>query len=206
MGYSPPSSRPLLVPLELFKLFNHDCTNIACRCIQRSVLRLSPHPRILFPPQIWSIALGTLLRSVVFPTALYSVTADSGEYSLYAGGSDGRIFALSLQGSGSFDNETGGDGVLLGHTMAVTSLGVSSDGMTLMSGSEDGSAKVWDVNGRQLLRTLQQGKGERVFTPLGFDQRRRKTWKQTGIFLVCRECHCGDTVTEIFREKVHAFS
>jgi WD40 repeat protein len=164
LGYSLPSSRPLLVPQELFKLFNHDCTNIACRCNQRSVFRLSPHPRILHSPQIWSIALGTLLRSVVFPTALYSITADPGEYSLYAGGSDGRIFALSLQGSGSFDDETGSDGVLLGHSMAVTSLGVSSDGLTLVSGSEDGTAKVWDVNGRQLQRTLQQGKGERGFS------------------------------------------
>jgi pre-rRNA-processing protein IPI3 len=136
--------------------------------------------------------LGTLLRSVVFPTALYSVTADPGEYSLYAGGSDGRIFALSLQGSGSFDDETGSDGVLLGHSMAVTSLGVSSDGLTLVSGSEDGTAKVWDVNGRQLLRTLQQGKGEQGFSHLsGFISEGERFWKQTGVSPVCRECHCG---------------
>lgn len=71
--------------------------------------------------QIWSLALGTLLRSIVFPTALNAVVLDPGEYALYAGGSDGRIFITALNfgvptASGILtDGLLGTDSALIGH-------------------------------------------------------------------------------------------
>ena len=71
--------------------------------------------------QIWSLALGILLRSVVFPTALNAVVSDPGEYALYAGGVDGRIFITALNfgaptTSGVLtDGILGSDAALIGH-------------------------------------------------------------------------------------------
>jgi pre-rRNA-processing protein IPI3 len=40
--------------------------------------------------------LGSLLRTIKFPSAINTVILDPGEYSLYAGSSDGRIFVAAL--------------------------------------------------------------------------------------------------------------
>lgn len=72
--------------------------------------------------QIWSLALGTLLRSIVFPVAVNAVVLDPGEYALYAGGIDGRIFITALNfgvptASGILaDGLLGTDAALMGHT------------------------------------------------------------------------------------------
>lgn len=71
--------------------------------------------------QIWSLALGTLLRSIVFPTALNAIVLDPGEYALYAGGADGRIFITALNfgvptTAGILaDGNLGTDAALIGH-------------------------------------------------------------------------------------------
>jgi pre-rRNA-processing protein IPI3 len=115
--------------------------------------------------KIWSLALGTLLRSIVFPTALNAVVLDPGEYSLYAGGADGRIFITALNfgvptTSGILtDGILGTDAALIGHSRAVTSLAFSMDGVSLVSGSEDCTARLWDTASRQVLRTFTHNKG-----------------------------------------------
>ncbi|CAM6106553.1 unnamed protein product [Calypogeia fissa] len=115
--------------------------------------------------KIWSLALGTLLRSIVFPTALNAVILDPGEYALYAGGTDGRIFITALNfgvptASGILaDGLLGTDAALIGHTRAVTALAFSMDGVSLVSGSEDCTARLWDTVSRQVLRTFTHSKG-----------------------------------------------
>uniref|UniRef100_A0A7I4BKU4 Uncharacterized protein n=1 Tax=Physcomitrium patens TaxID=3218 RepID=A0A7I4BKU4_PHYPA len=105
--------------------------------------------------QIWSLALGTLLRSIVFPTALNAIVLDPGEYALYAGGADGRIFTTALNfgvptTAGILaDGNLGTDAALIGHSM---------DGVSLVSGSEDCTARLWDTSSRQVLRTFAQSK------------------------------------------------
>ncbi|KAL3679821.1 hypothetical protein R1sor_022777 [Riccia sorocarpa] len=115
--------------------------------------------------KIWSLALGTLLRSIVFPTALHAVVLDPGEYALYAGGTDGRIFITALNfgvptTSGMLaDGLLGTDAALIGHSRAVTALAFSMDGVSLVSGSEDCTARLWDTVSRQVLRTFTHSKG-----------------------------------------------
>ncbi|KAG0589114.1 hypothetical protein M758_2G245100 [Ceratodon purpureus] len=115
--------------------------------------------------KIWSLALGTLLRSIVFPTALNAVVLDPGEYALYAGGADGRIFITALNfgvpiSSGILaDGILGTDAALIGHSRAVTSLAFSMDGVSLVSGSEDCTARLWDTTSKQVLRTFTHNKG-----------------------------------------------
>ncbi|XP_024515322.1 protein ROOT INITIATION DEFECTIVE 3 [Selaginella moellendorffii] len=114
--------------------------------------------------KIWSLALGALLRSILFPTPINAVALDPGEYALYAGGVDGRIFITALNfgvpsGSGlhSADGLLGADGI--GHSRAITALAFSMDGVSLVSGSEDCTVRLWDTVSRQVLRTFSHSKG-----------------------------------------------
>uniref|UniRef100_A0A7I4BJZ3 Uncharacterized protein n=1 Tax=Physcomitrium patens TaxID=3218 RepID=A0A7I4BJZ3_PHYPA len=75
--------------------------------------------------KIWSLALGTLLRSVIFSTALNAVTLDPGEYGLYAGGADGRIFitasnfGVPITSGILTDGVLGTDTALIGHILEI---------------------------------------------------------------------------------------
>ena len=73
-------------------------------------LRLAPLPLSL---QIWSMALGVVLRSIVFPVGVLCVVLDPGEYTLFAGGADGRIFMTDLNQGPEAAPEN--DDVLEGH-------------------------------------------------------------------------------------------
>lgn len=99
------------------------------------------------------LGAGTALRSVAFPAALCSLALDPGEHSLYVGAADGGVYDVSLVGGA----ESGGEEwvAMEGHTRAVTALGITGDGAHLVSGSEDGSVRVWDLRSRQPVRVLQ---------------------------------------------------
>eukprot|EP00899_Mesostigma_viride_P016319 jgi/Mesvir1/24689/Mv21978-RA.1 len=51
--------------------------------------------------KMWSLAQRHLLQSIVFPSPLLCVTADSAEFCLYAGSDGGQVYEVPLQGSGS---------------------------------------------------------------------------------------------------------
>lgn len=54
-------------------------------------------------------------------------------------------------------------GVPLGdHSRAVTALAFSMDGVSLVSGSEDGTARLWDTVSRQVVRTYTHSKGKQI--------------------------------------------
>lgn len=81
----------------------------------------------------------------------------AGEQALYAAGSDGVIYEVGLLGAGSSNGlGSSSSGLQLaphrrleGHSRAVNSLAVSMDGEVLVSGSEDGTARVWDLRSGQ---------------------------------------------------------
>lgn len=117
--------------------------------------------------KIYSLGSGSTLRQVRCPTALSCCALDACEATLYAGGVDGRLFeiplngapsvAVSLDGSGSADAR---DGMvaLEGHSKKLVSVECSTDGAAVITASEDGTARVWDAASRQTLQILRHPK------------------------------------------------
>ncbi|KAJ3007101.1 WD repeat-containing protein 18 [Thoreauomyces humboldtii] len=113
--------------------------------------------------KIWEASTGELLNTLVFPKSITSIALDSTETRLYTGSADGLIYRTNLyqssesgsvgmvQGVNSIESDSG---VFTGHTQTVTSLAFSFDGSLLLSGSEDGTAIVWDTSSKQALRTF----------------------------------------------------
>ncbi|CAI7832121.1 unnamed protein product [Closterium sp. NIES-54] len=112
--------------------------------------------------KIWSLAMGALLRSYVFPVSVTAAAMDPGEYTLYAGGADGNIYLTALNftavSSSAMDPMTHDD-ALIGHSHSITALEFSADAVSLVSASEDCTVRVWDTVTRQLLRTFTNCKG-----------------------------------------------
>ena len=77
----------------------------------------------------------------------------------FAGSSGGTIYVVDLSAAAAgISAANAGSPVargLEGHTRAVTALACSLDNVTLVSASEDGSLRVWDVVTRQCLREVQ---------------------------------------------------
>jgi len=78
----------------------------------------------------------------------------------FAGSSGGAIYVVDLSAaaagiSAAANADAGAARVLEGHTRAVTALACSLDNVTLVSASEDGSLRVWDMVTRQCLREVQ---------------------------------------------------
>uniref|UniRef100_A0A3P9NES4 WD repeat-containing protein 18 n=1 Tax=Poecilia reticulata TaxID=8081 RepID=A0A3P9NES4_POERE len=104
--------------------------------------------------KVWELSSGELLLSVLFDVEIMSVTFDPSEYFLFCGGRDGNIFQVSLCSQRHYRFWPVGcsDPVLL--RSLVTCLSVSMDGTLLLSGSQDETARLWDVQSRQSVRCL----------------------------------------------------
>ncbi|TVU46444.1 hypothetical protein EJB05_05983 [Eragrostis curvula] len=109
--------------------------------------------------KIWSLSEGRMLRSISFPAIIDSVALDPRSHIFYAGGRDGKIYVTAMgvdvnsHGSddssilGALDDHRYAGYLVDVHSVykAVTSLAASSDGLLLVSGSEDGNVRVWDT-------------------------------------------------------------
>jgi pre-rRNA-processing protein IPI3 len=98
---------------------------------------------------VWDIVAEKELHKIACPCALSSVTTDAAERWLFLGGDDGRIFAVDLHHGARA--AAVGRAAYTGHRGAVTGLAVTADGRRLLSTSEDGTLRVWDVASRQML-------------------------------------------------------
>lgn len=113
--------------------------------------------------RMYSLATGNELVSFRLPAPLRCCQGDPQEVAMYLGCSEGYIYEVSLLG-GDGRHDTGGSFStaaatsahhrLEGHTAAVTCLAFTADGTQLVSGSEDGTVRVWDTATRQPLRVL----------------------------------------------------
>ncbi|KAG1960204.1 WD repeat-containing protein 18 [Pimephales promelas] len=106
--------------------------------------------------KVWEISSGEMLLSVLFDVGIMSVTFDPCEYFLFCGGSDGNIFQVSLCSTSlsrdkTFQSDSDGDQVFKGHRNLVTCLSVSMDGTLLLSGSNDETLRMWDVQSKQCI-------------------------------------------------------
>ncbi|XP_065036490.1 protein ROOT INITIATION DEFECTIVE 3-like isoform X2 [Musa acuminata AAA Group] len=110
---------------------------------------------------IWSLSEGLLLRSITFPSIIDAIVMDPGEHVFYAGGRDGKIYIAALNAECNRNSIHGMFiiGALYDHSKAITCLAFSTDGVTLVSGTEDGIVKVWDTKTKHVTRVLKHAKG-----------------------------------------------
>uniref|UniRef100_A0A8C0FK25 WD repeat-containing protein 18 n=1 Tax=Bubo bubo TaxID=30461 RepID=A0A8C0FK25_BUBBB len=99
--------------------------------------------------KLWEVSSGELLLSVLFDVGIMAVTLDLSEYHMFCGGMDGSIFQVDLCAWVSANQ--------------VTCLSVSTDGSLLLSGSHDETVRLWDIQSKQCLKTMNH-KGRHVGT------------------------------------------
>jgi pre-rRNA-processing protein IPI3 len=111
---------------------------------------------------------GALLRTLRLPAALTALVVEPGEHAAYAGGEDGVVYEVDLVGGAGGGGSGGGSGgsasgatsrspavtPLRGHTAPITALAAPAAAAILLSGSADGSVRVWDARTRVPLRCL----------------------------------------------------
>uniref|UniRef100_A0A8C0FM55 WD repeat-containing protein 18 n=1 Tax=Bubo bubo TaxID=30461 RepID=A0A8C0FM55_BUBBB len=116
--------------------------------------------------KLWEVSSGELLLSVLFDVGIMAVTLDLSEYHMFCGGMDGSIFQVDLcawpvQRDRTFQTERENGKVFKGHRNQVTCLSVSTDGSLLLSGSHDETVRLWDIQSKQCLKTMNH-KGRHV--------------------------------------------
>lgn len=107
--------------------------------------------------KVYCLLSGNLLLDVSFATPLSSVTVDAGEVNVFLGSTSGDIHTYSLLDPPrdlKVTEEVRKDTTFKGHTGSVTHLSVSLDGVSLASGSEDESVRIWDVKSRQTVKVI----------------------------------------------------
>ncbi|KAF5175317.1 Wd repeat-containing protein [Thalictrum thalictroides] len=109
--------------------------------------------------KFWSLAHGaTLIRTVCFPCMLWCLVLDSTVSHFYVGGSDGRIYV----GVTKVDRRHSTDAQVVAsrqeHNGAVTALAMLNEGKNIVSASEDGNVKIWDVERGRVVRSVTNGR------------------------------------------------
>jgi len=107
--------------------------------------------------RVYSLTRGDQLLAVSFTSPLTALAVDSMETVVYVGCQSGAIHSFSLV-SPPREVAVTGDSLeakrIEGHGSSVTVLSLSADSLTLASGSQDGSVKLWDTQSGQCVRTL----------------------------------------------------
>ena len=109
--------------------------------------------------KVYQLSSGQLLLSVSFDVGLTAVTVGPAESRVFCGTAGGAILSFSLTDpprSLEQHVSTEAAGALTGHSGRVTCLTVTQDGGTLVSGSDDQTARLWHVPSGQCVRTLPQ--------------------------------------------------
>lgn len=110
--------------------------------------------------RIYDLASGILLLNLVFPEALTSITIDNLDTKVYIGSFEGNIFEFNLQTPPRtreyhLNHETlTTKQRFTGHKGAVTTLSISLDGETLLSGGNDDTVHFWHIPSKQIIRTI----------------------------------------------------
>ncbi|MCO6459677.1 MAG: PD40 domain-containing protein [Pirellulaceae bacterium] len=101
--------------------------------------------------RLWNVASGEAAGQIETPSEVLAVAVLAQGPQLATGGGDNVIRVWEMPGGA-----TAPVAELTGHGQAVTSLAVISDTL-LLSGSLDGTARVWDVPGKKMVRQLAHG-------------------------------------------------
>ncbi|KAF6145760.1 hypothetical protein GIB67_016209 [Kingdonia uniflora] len=111
--------------------------------------------------KVWSVSKGKLLRNIIFPSVIDAIALDPGEDVFYAGSRDGKIYICALNAESDPNSKIGMHiiGAITDYSAAITCLSFSKDGVRLVSGSEDGTIRIWDTKSRQIVRRFKHSKG-----------------------------------------------
>jgi WD40 repeat protein len=108
-------------------------------------------------------------HSILFPEPLESVVCSPGGELAFLGASNGHIYVVNLSATAimkSGGNDDGDKSTMVGHSRAVVSMALSHDMRTLISGSDDGTIRMWDVDTKQCLNVIHSARGVAVKTIL----------------------------------------
>eukprot|EP00298_Acanthocystis_sp_HF-20_P006623 c16420_g1_i1.p1 GENE.c16420_g1_i1~~c16420_g1_i1.p1 ORF type:complete len:427 (+),score=156.08 c16420_g1_i1:15-1295(+) len=106
---------------------------------------------------IYDICSTKDLVRLSFPCCINSLTSDPTDSNLFAGGADGNIYHVDLQnGSRAFD---GTKKAFVGHKKSVRCVRDSGSGLYIVSSSDDGTIRVWDISSRHALHMFDLQKG-----------------------------------------------
>lgn len=108
--------------------------------------------------KVYDLASGSLLLNLVFQEALTSVTVDHLDTKVYVGSAEGHIYEFSLQSPPRMKeyhvSKEDVNNRFSGHKGAVTTVSISLDGDSLLSGGVDENVLLWHIPSKQLIRTL----------------------------------------------------
>nr|XP_050031371.1 WD repeat-containing protein 18-like [Dermacentor andersoni] len=102
--------------------------------------------------RVFDIDSGELLATMVLDAPLTAVVTDPAEDRIFAGSGTGKIFEVALYKWNTGNKRP--EATFVGHEGKVTCLATSLDGQLLVSGSEDCTARVWDVASKQCIHVL----------------------------------------------------
>ena len=120
--------------------------------------------------RVFEIFSKQVLFTVSLDSFVTSVVASSDESWLYAGTGDGTIVAIDLRESacaGAESINSGGYSRLDGHTQPVTGLICLDQGGSLVSSSEDGTCRAWDLFSKQCVQTTDLKASVTCIVPAG---------------------------------------
>ena len=114
--------------------------------------------------RVYEIFSKQLLYTLACGTFLTTVVASPDEWRLFVGSGDGSIVAVDLRVMAATNSSSGdGGGVIIetgraherleGHAAPVSGLLCADQGTLLVSASEDGTVRCWDVASRQCIQT-----------------------------------------------------
>ncbi len=110
--------------------------------------------------RVYDVYAQQLLLTLIFDFPLTTITADIMENSLFVGSSTGAIVKCNLRepprGPEHHVSSHGNDKMVVfkGHEGSITSLSVSVDCITLLSGSIDSMVYLWDIPSCQIILTI----------------------------------------------------
>jgi len=111
--------------------------------------------------KIHSVHSGDLLLHLIFDSATTAVTAHPADYRAFVGTMKGKIYQIDLfekppaNQQRYFGSNIDGDSrTFFGHQNRVTALSVNLEGIYLASGGEDFQVKIWHIDSRQCLQTI----------------------------------------------------
>lgn len=114
------------------------------------------------------------MTTILFPSPVNSIIIDPAERAIFVGTSSSVIHQFNLiQSIGGRYEAVGGDpshplsaessqNDFLGHSTAISAMGLSFDGTLLVSGDQSGDLFIWDIGSRQVLRKIKGQKGTAI--------------------------------------------